>query len=202
MKSFIILRLSFILQYFRFTLIGINLGFCEEDINLYTNVVFDQISTWVKDIAKPFRERSICDTDKGLSKFEVTTHNWYRPRYARYADNDCNFQPWEKDCFCGDGHIQKGIVQIYQLETDGSVDHENYFDRLKLPYKLKIPLCLGTLITHYHVLTTKLCFGSLARLGENGFLERWKQTGCTLKQIIRPLQGSFRNDAPCVWKPF
>ena len=103
---------------------------------------------------------------------------------TRYADNDCYFQPWEKDCFCGDGHIQKGIVQIYQLETDGSVDYENYFDPMKLPYKLKIPLCLGTLITHYHVLTTKLCFGSLARMDENGFLERWKQTGCTLKQII------------------
>ena len=71
------------LQYSRFTLVGINLGFCEEDINLYTNVVFDQISSWVKGIAKPFRERSICDTDKGLSKYEVTTHNWYRPRKCK-----------------------------------------------------------------------------------------------------------------------
>ena len=73
--SFDIFYNSKTLQYFRFTLVGINLGFCEEDINLYTNVVFDQISSWVKGIAKPFRERSICDTDKGLSKYEVTTHN-------------------------------------------------------------------------------------------------------------------------------
>ena len=67
------------------------------------------------------------------------------------------FQPWEKDCKCGKGDIKDGIVQIYQLEENAS-----YQD--KLPIKLKIPLCLGALISPFNVLTTKLCFGEYERL--------------------------------------
>ena len=61
------------------------------------------------------------------------------------------FQPWEDNCQCGRGEIEEGIAQIYQVE-------EKIINQ-KAGFKLKIPLCLGALISNTHVLTTKLCFG-------------------------------------------
>ena len=68
------------------------------------------------------------------------------------------FQPWEDKCQCGDHDMKSGIVQIYQQD-----DNANYQDVTNIPFKVKIPLCLGALISHKHVLTTKLCFGEYLR---------------------------------------
>ena len=54
--------------------------------------------------------------------------------------------------------MKSGIVQIYQLD-----ENADYQDETKIPFKVKIPLCLGALISHKHVLTTKLCFGEYLR---------------------------------------
>ena len=73
-----------------------------------------------------------------------------------HLDNFCIlFQPWEDSCQCGRGEIEEGIAQIYQEEEN------SIFSTLfsKPGFKLKIPLCLGALISNTHVLTTKLCFG-------------------------------------------
>ena len=55
--------------------------------------------------------------------------------------------------------MKSGIVQIYQLEEDADYNTGTLTDKPKIPFKVKIPLCLGALISHKHVLTTKLCFG-------------------------------------------
>ena len=68
------------------------------------------------------------------------------------------FQPWEDKCQCGDHDMKSGIVQIYQLDENAA-----YQDETKIPFKVKMPLCLGALISHKHVLTTKLCFGEYLR---------------------------------------
>ena len=47
--------------------------------------------------------------------------------------------------------MKSGIVQIYQLD-----ENADYQDETKIPFKVKIPLCLGALISHKHVLTTKV----------------------------------------------
>ena len=60
-----------------------------------------------------------------------------------------SFQPWEKeDCQCGEKDVETGLVQFF-LETDIQLSS----------FKLKTPLCLGSLISHQHILTTKYCFG-------------------------------------------
>ena len=50
--------------------------------------------------------------------------------------------------------MKSGIVQIYLL--DENADYQN---KRIMPIKVKVPLCLGALISHKHILTTKLCFG-------------------------------------------
>ena len=63
----------------------------------------------------------------------------------------CCFQPWEKDkkdCQCGEKDVETGLVQFF-LETDIQLSS----------FKLKTPLCLGSLISNQHILTTKYCFG-------------------------------------------
>ena len=44
---------------------------------------------------------------------------------------------------------QNGIVQLF-VETETQLSG----------FKLKIPICLGSLISHQHVLTSRYCFGS------------------------------------------
>ena len=53
---------------FRYTLIGINLGFCKEDMpEVYTSFLsyqqFQEVASWVKDVSSPYRDASFCDTD-------------------------------------------------------------------------------------------------------------------------------------------
>ena len=59
--------------------------------------------------------------------------------------------------------MKSGIVQIYQLEENAEYNTGTITDKPKIPFKVKIPLCLGALISHKHVLTTKLCFGHYER---------------------------------------
>ena len=59
--------------------------------------------------------------------------------------------------------MKSGIVQIYQLEENADYNTGTITDKPKIPFKVKIPLCLGALISHKHVLTTKLCFGHYER---------------------------------------
>ena len=59
------------------------------------------------------------------------------------------FKKWEDECYCGEGNVKKGLVQIFK-ETNVQLS----------TFKLKIPLCMGSLISHHHILTTKYCFGS------------------------------------------
>ena len=54
--------------------------------------------------------------------------------------------------------MKSGIVQIYLL--DEKADYQN--ERI-MPIKVKVPLCLGALISHKHILTTKICFGDYLR---------------------------------------
>ena len=59
------------------------------------------------------------------------------------------FKAWEKEqCKCGEDDVKKGIVQFF---------HET--ETLLSGFKLKTPLCLGSLISHQHILTSKYCFG-------------------------------------------
>ena len=67
------------------------------------------------------------------------------------------FQWWEKKCKCGEDDPKKGIVQIFEEDKD---IHMGDLYTTK-PFKLKIPICMGALISSMHVLTTKFCFGYL-----------------------------------------
>ena len=81
----------------------------------------------------------------------------------------CSFQPWEKDkkdCQCGEKDVETGLVQFF-LETDIQLSS----------FKLKTPLCLGSLISNQHILTTKYCFGEDQldeRKGEKTYLALMK----------------------------
>ena len=62
-------------------------------------------------------------------------------------------QPWENTCICGRSISDGGtylrdpwIVSIYE-----EFEYQ----------KARFPLCLGALISHHHVLTSKMCFGRL-----------------------------------------
>ena len=63
---------------------------------------------------------------------------------------------------------------------------KSYHSESVLPYKLKIPLCLGTLLSHYHVLTIKNCLGEYLSWTESGgFQETWQQTErCNKNRIL------------------
>ena len=63
------------------------------------------------------------------------------------------FQWWEKKCKCGEDDPKKGIVQIFEEQQDTTYP--------LIPFNLKIPICMGALISSMHVLTTKFCFGYL-----------------------------------------
>ena len=65
------------------------------------------------------------------------------------------FQWWEKKCKCGEDDPKKGIVQIFEEQQDTTYP--------LIPFNLKIPICMGALISHQHVLTTKFCFGYLKK---------------------------------------
>ena len=70
------------------------------------------------------------------------------------------FQLWEKQCNCGDSEEYKGVVQLLE-----DMQNPKETTTLEAP-SLKIPLCLGTLISEYHILTSKLCFGTIDENGE------------------------------------
>ena len=80
-------------------------------------------------------------------------------------------QLWERECKCGKGPEKNGVVQIFEdtLEVKNTAI-------LNAP-SLKKPLCLGTLISEYHILTTKLCFGTDDKNGE------YKQTESTFDSL-------------------
>ena len=65
------------------------------------------------------------------------------------------FQWWEKKCKCGEDDPKKGIVQIFEETQDTAFT--------SIPFNLKIPICMGALISPMHVLTTKFCFGYLKK---------------------------------------
>ena len=92
-------------------------------------------------------------------------HLKFKPKIMRHSNTFLShwswfnsIQTWEGCNKCGQGGqdgIKRGIVQIYQLDENAP-----YQDDEKVPPKLlKIPLCLGALISFKHVLSTKLCFG-------------------------------------------
>ena len=69
-------------------------------------------------------------------------------------------QPWENTCICGRSISDGGtylrdpwIVSIYE-----EFEYQ----------KARFPLCLGALISHHHVLTSKMCFGRLEIENGNG----------------------------------
>ena len=80
--------------------------------------------------------------------------------------------------------MKSGIVQIYQQD-----DNANYQDPTNIPFKLKIPLCLGALISHKHVLTTKLCFGEYLR-NVAAKMPYEQQESCHLKLLFSECVGS------------
>ena len=53
--------------YFRFTLIGVNVGFCDEDMHMpevYTSLLWEEVASWVREVSTPYREYSICNTEE------------------------------------------------------------------------------------------------------------------------------------------
>ena len=82
------------------------------------------------------------------------------------------FQPWENQCECGIGKENKGVVQLFEdtQETKTTTILDGKTALLKEP-SLKIPICMGTLISKDYILTTKFCFGKHDNKGE------FKQTG-------------------------
>ena len=61
---------------FRYTLIGINLGICGANKpEVYTNFLFEDVSKWILDVAKPYAEKSICSTYEGLY-IDEKVHNF------------------------------------------------------------------------------------------------------------------------------
>ena len=75
-------------------------------------------------------------------------------------------QPWENTCICGRSISDGGtylrdpwIVSIYE-----EFEYQ----------KARFPLCLGALISHHHVLTSKMCFGRLEiENGKEKFVFKW-----------------------------
>ena len=156
------------------------MGICGANTpEVYTNLLFEEVATWVRDVSEPWRETSVCnqdgeDTPSAVSQLKsylkslfgslvVTQYNililWASQGWSQitliWIIFAFFFQPWEDSCQCGRGEIEEGIAQIYQEEEN------SIFSTLfsKPGFKLKIPLCLGALISNTHVLTTKLCFG-------------------------------------------
>ena len=82
------------------------------------------------------------------------------------------FQLWEKQCNCGDSEEYKGVVQLLE-----DMQNPKETTTLEAP-SLKIPLCLGTLISEYHILTSKLCFGTIDENGE------FQQTGSIFENYL------------------
>ena len=77
-----------------------------------------------------------------------------------------NYQAWETDCECG-RHVenpyrpydeQPWIAQIYENRSN-----------------VIIPICLGSLISHHHVLTSKHCFGDVIAGGDEWKLKERSQ---------------------------
>ena len=77
-----------------------------------------------------------------------------------------HFKPWENTCICGRSVSDGGtylrdpwIVSIYE-----EFEYQ----------KARFPLCLGALISHHHVLTSKMCFGRLEiENGKEKFVFKW-----------------------------
>ena len=89
---------------------------------------------------------------------------------------------WEdKNCNCGEGNdAMKGVVQLYKEEENAPYQ--------KLPITVKLPLCLGALVSRQHILTTKYCFGSDKRVTKPGFHyseKVWEQKGSFCESYIK-----------------
>ena len=81
----------------------------------------------------------------------------------------------------------KGVVQIYKEEENAPYQ--------KLPITVKLPLCLGALVSRQHILTTKYCFGSDKRVTKPGFHyseKVWEQKGSFCESYNCEAQGKGR----------
>ena len=97
-----------------------------------------------------------CGKLKIISKFNLL-HCFAHIHHSNIHMNP-NYQTWETECKCGrseedDNHEHfddnPWIAQIYENRNE-----------------VIIPICLGSLISHRHVLTSKHCFGN-AKAGGN-----------------------------------
>ena len=54
----------------RYTIIGIKLGFCQENMpEIYTSLLFEDVNSWVKDVVETYHESTICETDPDENPF-------------------------------------------------------------------------------------------------------------------------------------
>ena len=101
------------------------------------------------------------------------------------------FQEWETKCFCGKRlrgpeHCcvetdDPWIVNIFEVNKNFNLIQSN--SRIKVI----LPVCLGSLISHYHVLTSRLCFGSVD--GRGTFRMKW-----SLEHILENIRVMLGSD--------
>ena len=57
-------------MYCRYTIIGINLGFCQENVpEIFTSLFYEDVNSWVKDVMETYHESTICETDPDENPF-------------------------------------------------------------------------------------------------------------------------------------
>lgn len=73
----------FYIFFCRYTLLGINLGFCERrDLEMHTSIKNGEVLRWIKKVSIPFHESSICATVSEESSPEVREQILYI-RYSK-----------------------------------------------------------------------------------------------------------------------
>ena len=59
---------------FRFTLIGMNVGICYQgEPVVHTSFLRSEVSTWIRNVAKPYDEKTICSTYSEWTQIQITS---------------------------------------------------------------------------------------------------------------------------------
>ena len=80
-------------------------------------------------------------------------------RTGKQRDSSNSWPHCPCKCLVPSSDSHKAIVQFYQVQD------KTVWETISGKPKRKLPICLGALISDRHILTTKLCFGTMSESG-------------------------------------